>query len=300
MRIGILGIGAIGGFLASILIQNKHDVVCICRERTCQEINNFGLILESNKFNNHTSFPETTNKLLHDIDLLFIATKSQYLEEALKLVESKYTSQALIIPLLNGVGFNRILVEHFGAQVASGTIGAIEVLKKDKRILHQSSSMIPKIELASNREDLQYKLAQSADLLKNTGIDVTICNSEAEVIWGKLLRLNAVASFTAAYQKEIGEIRVNSKLRADMKIFINESLIIAALDNYQRNVDEIIDQIDNLPSNLTTSLQRDVMVGRLSELESITGGVLKIGLKNNINLPMHLLIYNKILSQLHG
>ena len=57
-----------------------------------------------------------------------------------------------------------------------------------------------------------------------------------------------------------------------------------------------MEQIDKLPYELKTSLHKDIKAKRESELESITGGVIDLALKNNIKIPHHNLIYNMIKS----
>jgi 2-dehydropantoate 2-reductase len=158
--------------------------------------------------------------------------------------------------------------------------------------------MIPKIELAVDEDILKNRLIELADILRDSGLEVQILKSQSQVLWNKLLRLNVIASFTAAYQKTIGEIRKDPAHRYEMKDFIKESLLVAAQDDYHGDLKHIFNQIEDLPFDLMTSLQKDIKAGKLSELESITGGIIKQGIKNNIDLPMHLLIYNKIKSQL--
>ena len=299
MRIGILGIGAIGGFLASVLDSSDHEIICICRHETCAKIQKSGLNLKSESFLSRNFSPKITYQLDKDIDILLIATKYQYLNDAINLISLKHTHNTLVIPLLNGIGFHDSLTAHFGNQVGLGTIGSIEVEKNDCTILHKSSSMVPKIELAVDKDALKNKLFELADIFRDSGLEVEVLNSQSQVVWGKLLRLNAIASFTAAYQKTIGEIRQDPDNWKEMNDFIKESLLVAAKDGYYGDLKKIIKSIEGLPSNLMTSLQKDVMARKESELDAITGGVIKKGIKNNIDLPIHHLIYNKIKSRLN-
>src|SRR5262249_60430281 len=61
-----------------------------------------------------------------------------------------------------------------------------------------------------------------ARALGNAGIPVRVLDSEARVMWAKLVRLNALACTTSAYDKLLGEIRSTPELRADLVGAIEE------------------------------------------------------------------------------
>ena len=63
MRVGILGIGAIGGLLAALLHRNGHNPICICRKKTNDFISRSGLKLESKIFGNYHFSPRSTSFL---------------------------------------------------------------------------------------------------------------------------------------------------------------------------------------------------------------------------------------------
>ena len=63
MRIGILGIGAIGGFLASVLDSSDHEIICICRHETCSKIQKSGLNLKSESFLSRNFSPKITDTM---------------------------------------------------------------------------------------------------------------------------------------------------------------------------------------------------------------------------------------------
>ena len=81
----------------------------------------------------------------------------------------------------------------------------------------------------------------------------------------KLIRLNTVSSFTAAYQKSIGQIRSDSALKLQMELFTKETIKVANLDGYNIKPEKVMAQIDQLPFELRTSLQRDIAAQKSSK-----------------------------------
>jgi 2-dehydropantoate 2-reductase len=55
--------------------------------------------------------------------------------------------------------------------------------------------------------------------------------------------------------------------------------------------------IDGLPPDGTASMQRDVIAGRPSELESHNGAVVRLGREVGIEAPLHDFIYRSLLPQ---
>jgi 2-dehydropantoate 2-reductase len=52
---------------------------------------------------------------------------------------------------------------------------------------------------------------------------------------------------------------------------------------------------DSLPPAMTTSMQRDVMEGRPSELDALIGMVVRTGKETDVATPLNGFIYNSLL-----
>ncbi len=53
--------------------------------------------------------------------------------------------------------------------------------------------------------------------------------------------------------------------------------------------------MDNLPPDATASMQRDILEGRPSELESQNGAVVRLGDAAGVDTPLHRFIYSTLL-----
>ena len=77
-----------------------------------------------------------------------------------------------------------------------------------------------------------------------------------------------------------------------------EVLTVAHARNIMLPEDRIsktLDSMDNLPPNGTASMQRDIMEGRPSELESQTGAVVRMGQQAEVEIPLNTFIYHSLL-----
>ncbi|MDA9069028.1 2-dehydropantoate 2-reductase [Gammaproteobacteria bacterium] len=294
MQIGILGIGGIGGFLAAVLSKNNQNVVCITSKETKDYIQSDSFELLSKNFGNFKIKSDACNILNADLDVLFITTKNQYLKDSLQKIPQEYLKNCIVIPLLNGVAHRDLLTDIYKDSIITGTIGGIEVEKQKNQILHLSHNLKPTIDLATNNTQLDLKLESVSKILQNAGINANIHPEISHVTWGKLVRLDVISSFSAAYDQTVGELRSDELIRNEMKRYIRETIEVASLEGYVTSCKIIMNQIDQLPHDLKTSLQKDIKLNKESELESITGGVIKLALDNDIEISNHDLIYNKI------
>ncbi len=58
-----------------------------------------------------------------------------------------------------------------------------------------------------------------------------------------------------------------------------------------------VSRLEGSPPNGTSSMQRDLMEGRPSELEVQSGGVVRLGLEAGVPTPVNSFIYNSLLPQ---
>ncbi len=55
--------------------------------------------------------------------------------------------------------------------------------------------------------------------------------------------------------------------------------------------------IDSIPADAIASLQRDIVAGRPSELESLSGAVVRIGAELGVPMPVHTMLHAALLPQ---
>lgn len=296
MHIGILGIGGIGGFLAATL-SKENNVTCVTNKETLDFIKNGKLKFISQSFGNSIINTNACCNLNKPLDILFITTKNQYLKESVKRVPAILVKNCIIISLLNGIGHRDFLKEIYRDLLVTGNIGSIEVEKTLNEISHVSNKLKPMIELASSNNSLNIRLRSISNILESAGINTIISEQESYVTWNKLVRLDAISSFSAAYNMSIGELRSDPLIRTQMIDYINETIRVASIEGYFTSSAIVMEQIDKLPHKLKTSLQKDIQAKRESELDSISGGVMDLAMKNNIKVPYHNLIYNMVKSK---
>ena len=125
-----------------------------------------------------------------------------------------------------------------------------------------------------------------AKTLEDAGIPARVRDSEPLVMWSKLVRLNALACTTSAYDKLLGEIRSTPALRAELEAAIEEASAVGRAEG-ARDVDAAaaIAELDRAHDTLGSSMQRDIAAGRTPELDAIPGSVLRAAARHDLSCP---------------
>jgi 2-dehydropantoate 2-reductase len=282
MTIAILGPGGVGGLLAGVLDRAGTHVVVVARESTAAAIAERGLRVSSVSFGELTAHPRAVERLEEPVDALIVATKASGLKPALERIAAE---PKLVLPLLNGLDHIAVLRERFTAgSVLAGTI-RVEADRPEPGVVVHTSPFL-RVDMASSDPAARSGMQALAQALSDAGVPVRVLDSEAQVMWSKLVRLNALACTTSAYDKLLGEIRSTPKLRADLHDAIEEGCAVGRAEG-AADVDPAtaIAELNSAHASLGSSMQRDIAAGRTPELDAIPGSVLRAAARHGIQCP---------------
>jgi 2-dehydropantoate 2-reductase len=278
--ITVLGPGAIGGLLAALLKRAGNGVRVLARPSTARLIEDRGLTVHSVAFGKFTVRPRALTELDSDYDVLIVATKSSGLEAAIARVKS---TPSLVLPLLNGIEHMPVLRARFGEHVIAGTITVESDQPAPGVIVH--CSRIPRIHITSPLPTQRVAVGSLAARLNRAGIDTAISGSEPEVLWTKLVRLNALACTTSASGRLLGAIRDDPNWRARLKRAVVETAAVARAEGAAVDPSLALDDLAGFEPSLGSSMARDVAAGRKCELDAIAGAVLRAARRHGIAVP---------------
>ncbi len=287
MKIAVLGPGGVGGLIAGALARAGSEVIVVARESTAQTIDSRGLRVRSVLLGDFTAHPRTASTLDQRVDVLIVATKAAGLEPALARIAEP---PGLVLPLLNGLDHLALLRRRFEA--ASVLAGAIRV-EADRpapgEVVHTSAFLL--VDMAARCSSYGPAMQELADELKRAGLSVRLGypiteRSEAEVMWSKLVRLNALACTTSAHDKLLGEIRSTPELRAELVGAIEEGSAVAQAEGATEvQAEKAIGELERAHETLGSSMQRDIAAGRPPEIDAIPGAVLRAAARNGLQCP---------------
>jgi 2-dehydropantoate 2-reductase len=281
VTIAILGPGGVGGFIGAALTRAGDEVTIVARESTTDVIAQRGISVSSVRLGEFVARPRVAAALTEPVDTLIVATKSTGLVPALERIEYE---PELVVPLLNGLDHMSVLRERFGEKrVAAGAIRIEADRPEPGRVVQRSPFL--RVDLASDDPRLRPALERLASRLIASEVPAEIGRSEAQILWSKLVRLNALACTTSASDQPIGSIRTDPEWRAALEGCILEAAAVANADGAQIDPTARLAELDEAHPELGSSMQRDIAAGRKPELDAIPGAVLRAAARHGLQCP---------------
>jgi 2-dehydropantoate 2-reductase len=278
----VLGPGGVGGFVAAGLARSGGEVTVIARPPTAEVLVRDGITVQSVVLGDFVARPAAVvEQLEQPVDVLFVAPKATTLAAALDRVR---TAPGLVVPLLNGLDHLDVLRERFGSdRVAAGVIRIESDRPEPGRIVQTSPAV--RVDLAAGLPEVAAKLPAVADALAQAGIPATVGTGERQIMWSKLVRLNALASTTSVADRPIGEIRTDPEWRATLVACIEEGAAAATADGAPIDPSATLAELDAAHPTLGSSMQRDLAAGNEPELDAIQGSVLRAAARHDLHAP---------------
>jgi 2-dehydropantoate 2-reductase len=277
MKHAILGAGAIGGLMGTVLSSLGEDVTVVVRPET---LPNYPAKLTLERpVGSLTAPAKATAALKEPVDVLWIATKTYQLETAIKAVQS---SPGCVIPLLNGVDHVAALRARFGNdRVVPGTIAVEAERSAPGRFIQRSPFVL--LNLASSGEPL---LGAIIGRLGNLGFNCQFVPNEKTLLWGKLSFLAPFALTTSASAMNLGEILANADWKHELFSAISETCAVGNDSGAQLDPERVRKGFEGAPPSMRSSMQKDVAAGRPLELDAIAGPIVRGGKKHGIHVPI--------------
>jgi 2-dehydropantoate 2-reductase len=265
-------------------------VIVLARDSTAEAIATKGLRVSSALLGDFVAHPRTATTLDEPVDALIVATKATGLRDALGRVGA---APKLVLPLLNGLDHIAVLRERFGdGAVVAGTI-RVEADRREPGVVVHTSQFL-RVDMASDDPAARAPMEQLASTLSDAGIPARVGRpttgdaadrSEAQVMWSKLVRLNALACTTSAFDCLLGEIRSTPELRAELIGAIEEGCAVAQAEGASIPSGDPLGELTAAHATLGSSMQRDIAAGRPPELDAIAGSVLRAAARHGIECP---------------
>lgn len=269
MRHAVVGTGGIGGLIAAALARAGADVVLLMRPASLARYPG-RLALRSVVLGDFEVEVPATSELDREIDAQWVAVKAMQLEGALELAPPERVGDAIVVPLLNGIDHVDLLRRQY-RNVVAGAIRVESERSTDWQVT-QSSPFL-RVELAGAH-------ALAADL-RTTGIETRIRDDEATLLWEKLAFLAPLALATTALDLPLGDVRSDERYICAQ----DEALEVAAAEGARVDADALKALAAAAPSDMRSSMQKDVAAGRPPELDAIAGPIIRGGEKHGIAVP---------------
>ena len=313
MKIGILGVGAIGGVISGYLARAKHDITLIdLWPENVDHINNKGLKI--------TPFEEEfivkpraihmgeLSRIRPKFDIVILSLKSYDTAWASKFIEPHIAPGGFVVSAQNSINEDTIASVIGWPKVVGCVVTLGAGMYSAGHVERTSSIERPAFTLGEPSGLVTKRLEQLSEIMSAGGITKTTTNLWGER-WAKLCTnsmSNALAGLTGL---KSAELRLNPEIRElsiqiaaelfnvgnarGVKIekigLVPANLFPEALENDEtrKNVEELIIESGKTIGTARPSLAQDLLKGRSTEADYLNGYIVNKGKEVNISTPVN-------------
>jgi len=300
MKIVVIGAGGVGGYFGGKLAKAGYDISFIVRGKNLEAIKKNGLQIKSIN-GDFTVFPFATSEFdpVKNADLVILGIKSWQIIDIAKSIKPLLSTNTMVLPLQNGAdNADKLLSVLNSENVISGLCRIVSKIEEPGIINHFAYE--PEIIFAENKNEKTGRIQLLKSTFDKAGFKNSISDNIHLDIWRKFLFITTISGMGALTRSVLGEIRENVFLKQKMYETAEEIVIIANEKGIALNksdIDKIFAVIDNLNFHTTSSLQRDMMESKPSELDNFNGFIVNKGKELGIDTPVNSFIYQCLLLQ---
>lgn len=294
MKIGIIGTGGVGGYFGARLAAAGNEVTFIARGEHLKAIKANGLKLKSIKGDITINPAKASDNLeeLRDCELIIFGTKAWQINEIAPTLAQSINSRALILPLQNGVLAINELQQHFSReQLLGGLCMIFSKIESSGVINHMGHE--PSITFGEVDGKITERALRVKNIFEAAGINNTLSEDIEAALWKKFI-LICLSGLGAILNSGYGPIRELPETRQIIIDILTEVSAVAKAKNVNLDnkiVEKSMAFVDNYPYDSMSSLARDVLEGKASEIEYQNGTVVKFGKELGIDTPANKFVY---------
>ena len=296
MKIAVIGAGAMGSIYGGHLSLHNDVTLIDTNPKVIETVQQNGLKIEENGQENiYRPSAAVSCEGMEPVDLIILFVKALYSKAALSGNRNLIGPNTYVMTLQNGSGHEDILGEFVPQDhIIIGTTEDNGEVLGFGHIRHGGVGNTNVGMLTGDKENFLNKLKKSFD---SCGFNVRIHPNIQQLIWDKLFTNVSLSAVTAVLQVNIGYIAANEYAWQMTMALLHEAVETAHALGLEADEEKLAEKIRatsvGSPEGVT-SICADIRAGRKTEVDTISGSVVRAAHKAGVPVPVHEFVVNTI------
>lgn len=309
MKYIIIGAGGTGGILGFYMTKAGKDVTLIARNAHLEAMKKQGLSVQKMWTNETETIPVSAESMEsyeakgEKADVILVCVKKYSLDSCIPFIQNISHKNTIVVPVLNVYGTGAYLQEKLpkvlvtdGCIYVSANIKQAGVLLQHGEILRVFFGVREKEDLKklNGQLDGEYKaerlLKKIAQDFKDSGIDGILSDNIKRDALTKFSYVSPIGTAGLYLHAVAGDFQREGEARELFKTLIREIVTLSkamGITFEEDLVERNLKILSNLPEETTTSMQRDVMEGKQSEIDGLVYEVVRMAEKYGAEVPAY-------------
>lgn len=311
MKYAIIGAGGTGGILGFYMTKADRDVTLIARGRHLAAMQEKGLAVEKMWDGTTEIIPVKAMDMEHydeQPDVVLVCVKGYSLEDTIPFIQRVAKPSTIVIPVLNIYGTGAKMQEQFPKLLVTDGCIYVSANIKEPGVLIQHGRILRVVygvrNMSSQKVNIKRVHEEMLDALKNikkdfddSGIDGVLSENIQRDALEKFSYVSPIGAAGLYYHATAADFQREGKQREAFKTMIREIAALAEVMGvpFERDMVEVnLKILSSLAPEATTSMQRDVMEGKDSEIDGLVYEVVRMGERYHVPVPMYAKVAEKL------
>jgi 2-dehydropantoate 2-reductase len=228
-----------------------------------------------------------------DYDVALILTKAAGTKAAAECAAGVLAPDGIALTLQNGVGNLEIIAQEVGTDRAALGVTTQGGAMAGPGVLHVGGTGVT---ILATRPPIEKQIHALADCLNAAGLVTEIVEDISALVWGKLAINAAINPLTALLRIPNGALLDSEQTRSLMADAAKEVAAVAAAQGIKLPFDAAAraEEVARLTAPNRSSMLQDALRGARTEIETISGEVMRQGQKLGVPTPANAMLYHLI------
>lgn len=300
MKYAIIGAGGTGGILGFYMTKAGKDVTLIARGRHLAAMQESGLAVEKMWDGTTETIPVKAADMDHYSerpDVILVCVKGYSLEDTIPFIQSVANPSTIVIPVLNIYGTGAKMQEKLPNLLVTDGCIYVSANIKEPGVLIQHGKILRVVYGVREKEEYDPRLEEIKQDFDVSGIDGVLSENIRRDAMEKFSYVSPIGAAGLYYHATAADFQREGEEREAFKTMIREITALAEAMGvpFERDMVEVnLKILSTLASEATTSMQRDVMDGKSSEIDGLVYEVVCMGERYHVPVPMYEKVAEKL------
>lgn len=300
MKYAIIGAGGTGGILGFYMTKARKDVTLIARGRHLAAMQESGLAVEKMWDGTTETIPVKAADMDHYSerpDVILVCVKGYSLEDTIPFIQRVANPSTIVIPVLNIYGTGAKMQEKLPNLLVTDGCIYVSANIKEPGVLIQHGKILRVVYGVREKEEYDPRLEEIKQDFDVSGIDGVLSENIRRDALEKFSYVSPIGAAGLYYHATAADFQREGEEREAFKTMIREIAALAEAMGvpFERDMVEVnLKILSTLASEATTSMQRDVMEGKDSEIDGLVYEVVRMGERYHVPVPMYEKVAEKL------
>jgi len=290
MRVAVVGLGGVGGYICANLSKTQHELVGFARGAHLETIQKQGLKIVEDELSWSVKFDARTLEKADGIfECVLFCVKSYDLEASYAKIASCINEKTVLLSFANGVSNGDVLRKISKSIVLDGCVYILSHQEK-VGVIRKKGKVFAAVFGGETEATLCVKeLFDAAGLRNKTPLDIK------KEIWKKYIFISAFATLTTYYDMSIRRVYETHPEMCEKLLQEIAGVAAAKGIDIADDVAKAMETASALPQDASTSMHLDFQNSKRDELESLSGYIVQEGQKRGVETPLMQEMYKTLL-----